>query len=81
MGATTKSRYRSSVARWEPQHDYRRMDRPETRFAWNGDVSLAYQVCGGGPTDLVYLQGYCSNADGKVPISPVFYVGWPARRA
>ena len=40
-----------------------RMDRPETRFAWNGDVSLAYQVCGDGPTDLVYLQGYCSNVD------------------
>src|SRR5215468_4851945 len=39
------------------------MDRPETRFAWTGDVSLAYQVCGDGPTDLVYLQGYCSNVD------------------
>lgn len=39
------------------------MDRPETRFAWNGDVSLAYQICGDGPTDLVYLQGYCSNVD------------------
>ncbi len=39
------------------------MNRPETRFAWNGDVSLAYQVCGNGPTDLVYLQGYCSNVD------------------
>ena len=39
------------------------MDRPETRFAWNGDVSLAYQVCGDGPTNLVYLQGYCSNVD------------------
>ena len=39
------------------------MDRPETRFAWNGDVSLAYQVWGNGPTDLVYLQGYCSNVD------------------
>jgi class 3 adenylate cyclase len=39
------------------------MDRPQTRFAWNGDVSLAYQVCGNGATDLVYLQGYCSNVD------------------
>jgi pimeloyl-ACP methyl ester carboxylesterase len=39
------------------------MDRPDTHFAWNGDVSLAYQVCGAGPTDLVYLQGYCSNVD------------------
>ena len=32
------------------------MDRPQTRFAWNGDVSLAYQVVGEGPIDLVYLQ-------------------------
>ena len=39
------------------------MDRPETRFAWNGDVSLAYQVFGEGPADLLYLQGYCSNVD------------------
>lgn len=37
--------------------------RPDTRFAWNGDVSLAYQVLGEGETDLVYLQGYCSNVD------------------
>jgi pimeloyl-ACP methyl ester carboxylesterase len=44
-------------------HHHKQMDRPETRFAWNGDVSLAYQVCGDGPTDLVYLQGYCSNVD------------------
>src|SRR5262245_24156249 len=39
------------------------MDRPETRFAWNGDVSLAYQGWGDGPTALVNLQGYCSNVD------------------
>jgi class 3 adenylate cyclase len=32
------------------------VDRPETRFAWNGDVSIAYQIVGEGPTDLVYLQ-------------------------
>jgi pimeloyl-ACP methyl ester carboxylesterase len=35
--------------------------RPETRYAWNGDVSLAYQVVGDGPIDLVYLQGYGSH--------------------
>jgi class 3 adenylate cyclase len=39
------------------------MDRPQTRFAWNGPVSLAYQVCGDGAGDLIYLQGYCSNVD------------------
>jgi hypothetical protein len=30
------------------------MQRPPARFAWNGDVSLAYQVCGEGPTELVF---------------------------
>jgi class 3 adenylate cyclase len=39
------------------------MNRPETRYAWNGDVSLAYQLVGDGPSDLLYLQGYCSNVD------------------
>jgi len=39
------------------------MDRPETRYAWNGDVALAYQVVGEGPVDILYLQGYCSNVD------------------
>ena len=39
------------------------MNRPETRYAWNGEVSLAYQVLGQAETDLLYLQGYCSNVD------------------
>jgi class 3 adenylate cyclase len=39
------------------------MDRPETRFAWNGDDALAYQVLGGGPTDLIYRQGWASNLE------------------
>lgn len=33
------------------------MDLPETRYAWNDDNALAYQVLGEGPADLVYLQG------------------------
>ncbi len=38
-------------------------DRPETKYAWNGDVALAYQVFGNGPVDLVYCQGYTSHVD------------------
>ena len=37
--------------------------RPETRYAWNGDVALAFQVFGAGVVDLVYLQGYTSHVD------------------
>ena len=36
---------------------------PETKYAWNGDVALAYQVLGDGPVDLIYYQGYCSHVD------------------
>src|SRR6186997_1359517 len=39
------------------------MGAPETRFAWNGDVSLAYQVFGQGSVDLLYLPGGVSNVD------------------
>jgi class 3 adenylate cyclase len=37
--------------------------KPETKYAWNGDVALAYQVFGKGPVDLVYMQGYASHVD------------------
>ena len=36
---------------------------PETSYAWNGDVALAYQVIGDGPIDLIYYQGLESNVD------------------
>ena len=39
------------------------MDRPEIRYAWNGDVSIAYQVVSDGPLDLLYLQGWVSHLD------------------
>jgi class 3 adenylate cyclase/pimeloyl-ACP methyl ester carboxylesterase len=39
------------------------MKRPQTKYAWNGDIALAYQVFGAGPVDLVYLQGYTSHVD------------------
>ncbi len=39
------------------------VDRAETRYAWNGDDSLAFQVLGDGPSDLVYYQGQLSNVE------------------
>ena len=38
-------------------------DPPDTRFAWNGDVALAYQTFGSGEHDLLYLPGVISNVD------------------
>jgi len=39
------------------------VDRPETRFVWNGESALAYQVLGEGYPDLVYLPGPVSNVE------------------
>ena len=39
------------------------MDVPETRYARSGDVSIAYQVTGEGPFDLVWVQGFVSNVE------------------
>jgi class 3 adenylate cyclase len=36
---------------------------PETRFAQSGDVSIAYQVMGDGPVDIVYVPGIVSNVE------------------
>jgi pimeloyl-ACP methyl ester carboxylesterase len=36
---------------------------PETRYAKNGDVHVAYQVMGSGPFDLVLVMGFISHLD------------------
>jgi hypothetical protein len=36
---------------------------PETHYARSGDVSIAYQVVGMGPFDLVWVQGFVSNVE------------------
>src|SRR5438876_12059555 len=36
---------------------------PETRYAKNGGVSIAYQVVGEGPADLAYVPGWVSNIE------------------
>jgi hypothetical protein len=37
--------------------------RLRTRYAHSGDLSIAYQVTGDGPFDLVMVQGWVSNID------------------
>src|SRR5918999_1457689 len=39
------------------------MPRPETRYARAGDVSIAYQVIGDGPTDLVLVPGFATHIE------------------
>src|SRR5690349_18591957 len=37
--------------------------KPETRYAKSGDVSIAYQVLGSGPVDLIYVPGWVSHLE------------------
>ena len=39
------------------------MSDPETRYARSGDVSIAYQVVGDGPVDLVWQFDFFGNVD------------------
>jgi class 3 adenylate cyclase len=39
------------------------VERSETRYARSGAVSIAYQVVGDGPFDLVYVPGFVSNIE------------------
>ena len=36
---------------------------PETRFARSGDLSIAYQVVGDGPIDIVFVPGFMSHVE------------------
>lgn len=39
------------------------MTTPETKYAKSGDLSIAYQVVGEGPLDLVFVYGWVSHLD------------------
>ncbi|HUS43628.1 MAG TPA: adenylate/guanylate cyclase domain-containing protein [Ilumatobacteraceae bacterium] len=39
------------------------METPKTLYADTGDVSIAYQVLGEGPIDIVYMPGWVSNLE------------------
>jgi class 3 adenylate cyclase/pimeloyl-ACP methyl ester carboxylesterase len=51
------------------------MDIPETRYADSGGVSIAYQVIGDGPIDLLVAPGFISHLDmfWSFPSVPRFY--------
>ncbi len=36
---------------------------PETKFAQSGDISIAYQVVGSGPLDLLIVPGFISHLE------------------
>jgi pimeloyl-ACP methyl ester carboxylesterase len=44
---------------------------PETRYARNGDVNIAYQIVGEGPLDLVLVHGWVQSFDASWEIEPI----------
>jgi hypothetical protein len=59
------------------------VDSPETRYARSGDVSIAYQVTGDGPFDVVRIPPYVSHVElaWRIPSLAAFYRElrpWPA---
>jgi hypothetical protein len=37
--------------------------KPQTKYASIGDLSIAYQVVGDGPIDLVFVPGFMSHVE------------------
>jgi class 3 adenylate cyclase len=47
---------------------------PKTQYARSGDVSIAYQVIGDGPMDLVYVPGFISHVELAWEMPPVVHM-------
>lgn len=37
--------------------------RPKTKYAWSGELYIAYQVFGNGPVDLIFVPGFISQVE------------------
>jgi class 3 adenylate cyclase len=48
---------------------------PETRYAKSGEISIAYQVVGDGPFDIVWVPGSLSNVElvWEIPLAAAFF--------
>ena len=44
---------------------------PETRYARHGDLHIAYQVLGTGPTDILLLDQWFSHMDAQWDVAPL----------
>src|SRR5256885_6351854 len=51
------------------------MERPKTQYARSGDVSIAYQVVGDGPLDVVLVLGFATHLElqWEMPPSAAFF--------
>jgi class 3 adenylate cyclase len=47
------------------------MNIPETRYAMNGDLAVAYQVIGEGPRDLISMSNFVSNVEANWEVAEI----------
>ncbi|MGI9084470.1 MAG: adenylate/guanylate cyclase domain-containing protein [Aeromicrobium sp.] len=47
---------------------------PKTKYARSGDVSIAYQVVGDGPMDLIYVPGFVSHVELNWEVPPIVHI-------
>ncbi|GAB3866606.1 adenylate/guanylate cyclase domain-containing protein [Nocardioides maradonensis] len=47
---------------------------PKTQYARSGDVSIAYQVVGDGPIDVLYVPGYISHVELVWEVPPAVHI-------
>ncbi|HJQ06145.1 MAG TPA: adenylate/guanylate cyclase domain-containing protein [Nocardioides sp.] len=48
--------------------------RPKTQYARSGNVSIAYQVVGDGPIDVLYVPGYISHVELVWEVPPAVHI-------
>ncbi|WP_077965630.1 alpha/beta fold hydrolase [Ensifer adhaerens] len=58
-----RARRTAPIAGRPPEEEVPFEGRPQTLYVKSDGVSIAYQVTGNGPFDLVYVQGWVSNLD------------------
>jgi class 3 adenylate cyclase len=47
------------------------VERPDVRYTWSGDFSIAYEVVGDGPSEVLYLPYWMSNVDLNRRVAPL----------
>jgi len=63
IAGVTQSQLTAAAARPAPAADPVGVTPGPVQYARSGDVNIAYQVCGSGPVDLVFVMGWVSHLE------------------
>ena len=73
-GATAESAATARTAAEDGEYPNSRLPRPHTHYVKSSGASIAYQVTGNGPFDMVYVQAWVSNLDYAWPSPKLAHV-------